>query len=365
MKNKNFIPELLPLPSDCYKLENVITNLMGATTSLTTLNNKLELSKIKSELIMIPLLNQEAVSSTRIEGTQISIDGMFEAQSSDGEANKDIQEAINYINAIEYGRTVVDERRAISKNLIREMHKILMSNGVRGENKTPGLFKNQENFIGSKGSKRENADYIPPGPEHTEALMDNLLDYLNSNVHDDILMLKIAIIHSQFETIHPFLDGNGRIGRVLIPLFLYLKGMTKDPIFFLSKTLEQNQYQYYQNLNVTRWPRNWEKWINFFLEKAIVQSTENCEFIDAMSTLYTSDLNLLKSKHNHHQVEKFLNAIYEAPIFTVKRISEKTGIKYQTCRTYIKTLLEKEVIFKDSQLRNSKYFHYQVLEAIR
>ena len=85
--------------------------------------------------------------------------------------------------------------------------------------------------------------------------------------------------------------------------------MTKDPIFFLSKTLEQNQYQYYQNLNVTRWPRNWEKWINFFLEKAIVQSTENCEFIDAMSTLYNSDLNLLKSKHNHHQVEKFLNAI--------------------------------------------------------
>lgn len=101
-----------------------------------------------------------------------------------------------------------------------------------GENKTPGLFKNQENFIGSKGSKRENADYIPPGPEHTEALMDNLLDYLNSNVHDDILMLKIAIIHSQFETIHPFLDGNGRIGRVLIPLFLYLKGMTM--ILFFS-----------------------------------------------------------------------------------------------------------------------------------
>lgn len=365
MKAKNFIPQYLPLSDGTYDVNSYIGELLEANALFTELKNKIDTSRIDADYLLFPLLNQEAVSSTRIEGTQVTIDEIYEAQSTDKEKNRDNQEALNYIDALTYGEDYVKERGEITKRLIKEMHVKLMANGVRGQYKTPGQFKTQENYIGTQGAKRENAEFIPPGPEHTESLIDNLLEYLNSTVDDDKLLLKTAIIHAQFETIHPFLDGNGRIGRVLIPLFLMHKKALDKPIFFISRTLEKNQFQYYQNLNNTRWPKLWDKWLAFFQESIIRQCRETIELIRNVEALLEEDLELLKKHHSHYQVEKFIQAIYATPIFSISNISRRTGISYQVCRSYTNTLIGNDRIFSNGMRRNTRYYNYKFLDKLR
>lgn len=365
MKAQNFIPQNLPLSNTVYDINIYAGKLIKASTLLNALGHTIGHSKISSEIFMLPLLNQEAASSTRIEGTQVTIDDIYEAQNSDSEKNINNQEALNYIDAIDYGKECIQERGYISKRLLKEMHAILMSNGVRGEKKKPGEFKKTENYIGKKGSKREHADFIPPGPEHTEALIDNLVDYINSEVDDDKILFKTAVIHAQFETIHPFLDGNGRIGRVLIPLFLYYKKEIDSPIFFISKSLEKNQFQYYQNLNATRWNQNWNQWIEFFQENTIRQCEDTISLVRETEQLLKEDLELLKSQHNHYQIEKYIVAVYSSPIFTLKKICDQTGISYQSCRSYTNTLLQENRIFSNNTKRNTRFYNYRFLDKLR
>ncbi|MFB8624975.1 Fic family protein [Enterococcus casseliflavus] len=365
MKGQNYIPEYLPLDGDTYNVSSYVGELLKATQRFTELKETINKSKVNADFLILPLLNQEAVSSTRIEGTQVTIDEIYEAQSADTEKNRNNQEALNYIDALDHGGLYVREHGKITKQLIKEMHVLLMSNGVRGENKTPGLFKTTENFIGSKGSKREHAEFIPPGPDLTEAYIDNLVEYMNSDIDDDKILIKIAIIHAQFETIHPFLDGNGRIGRVLIPLFLMCKKELGRPFFFISKTLEKNQFQYYQNLNQTRWEKNWDKWLSFFQLSVIKQCESTVELIKGVEELLDEDLDLLKQHHRHHQLEKYIQAVYANPIFTINKIAEATGISYQVCRDYTFTLFEQNRIYKNSMQRNTRYYNYRFLEKLR
>lgn len=365
MNSRNYIPKYLPLDKDAYNVSPYVGELLTATQRFTELKETINNSKVDANYLIFPLLNQEAVSSTRIEGTQVTIDEIYEAQSTNKEKNKNNQEALNYIDALSHGEIYVKERGKITKQLIKEMHALLMSNGVRGEKKTPGLFKTTENFIGSRGSKREHAEFIPPGPELTEAYIDNLVEYMNSDIDDDKILIKIAIIHAQFETIHPFLDGNGRIGRVLIPLFLMFKKALNKPFFFISKTLEKNQFQYYQNLNNTRWDNNWDKWLSFFQLSVIKQCDITMELITGIEELLDEDLSLLKDNHRHHQLDKFIQAVYANPIFTINKIAIKTGISYQVCRDYTNTLFKESRIFRNSMRRNTRYYNYRFLEKLR
>lgn len=360
-----FIPDLLPRDLEEFNNLKITGKVITGTSNLAKFNEKIMNLKFDTDLILFPLLNQEAAASTRMEGTQVTIDEMYEVTASTKKENQDINEALNYVKAIKYGKAMLDDTGRFSKRLIKEMHHILMSGNVRGANKNPGEFKNRENYIGKKDSTIENADFIPPGPEHTDALIDNLLEYMNSDIHDEIILEKLSIIHAQFETIHPFLDGNGRIGRVLIPLFIYFKKITSEPIFFLSKHLEKNQYQYHNNLNNTRWPNKWEKWIEFFMDSVIAQSKEGIETIESIKDMYEKDLEILKSNHKHHQVELFLQSVYCNPIYTNKQISEQSGVKYQNCRDYTNTLIENDLIFKDGKKRNTGYYHYRLLNLLR
>ncbi|MFT8323274.1 MAG: Fic family protein, partial [Bacillus sp. (in: firmicutes)] len=221
MSKSIFEPNTLPLDESLIDITYFLDNMLLATEKYTELKGKFDNAKIKPHILLLPLLNQEAVTSTRIEGTQITIDDFFEETNEDEvKRSKNVQEAINYREAIEFAVRGLD-RLPLSIRIIKEMHRILMDKGVRGQNKKPGEFKDRENIIGKKGATRETADFIPPGPDKTMDLMSNLENYLNDERDDANFLVKIAIIHAQFETIHPFLDGNGRIGRVLIPLFLY------------------------------------------------------------------------------------------------------------------------------------------------
>lgn len=367
MKMKPFFPSLLPLEKDCYNIDDVLEILLRAIEKMTELKGVIKNSKLDTSFLILPLLNQEATSSTRIEGTQITIDGVYESQADKVKksTDKNVQEALNYMGALDYGEDYIESKGKMTKGLIREMHKILMSNGVRGGKKNPGEFKKGANYIGAQGAKIENAEFIPPGPEHTEGLIDNLIEYINSDKDDFQYLLKIAVIHAQFETIHPFADGNGRIGRVLIPLFLYQKKVIDVPFFFLSKILEKNQFQYYQRLNDTRWPQKWSQWFVFFLKSVEEQAEETIELVEKLGKLFDRDMEILKTKHKHLQMELFLKEVYSSPIFTAKRIVERAGINYTTCREYINTLLENERISNNRNKRNTIYYHYEILEYLR
>ncbi|QTJ42777.1 Fic family protein [Dolosigranulum pigrum] len=363
-RGQSFVPDLLP-PDDKISIESIVGELIQATSSLKVLGEKIRHTQFDYDILLFPFLTQEAAASTRIENTQVTVDEIYEVTAGDKSSNKDINEAINYMRALEHGKSFLDATGIFSKTLLKDMHYILLSGDVRGSNKNPGQFKSVENYIGKHNAKRNQAEFIPPGPEHTDSLIDNLVDYINSDVDDKKILVKTAIIHSQFETIHPFMDGNGRIGRVLIPLFLYYKGVLPYPLFFLSHTLEQNRFEYYRKLNNTRWEDDFDGWVQFFIRCTLQQTNEYSRLIDSWLELYEEGVKVLKIHHRHHQVEKFMAYVCSNPIFSLRHAEEKTGITYQSCRSYAKTLNDNQIIESDQQKRNKMYYHYEILNLIR
>lgn len=196
---------------------------------------------------------------------------------------------LNYYQALRDG---MDELAVlpISTRLFKAMHVTLMSNDVRGGNRSPGEYRKIQNYIGPEGCTMETATYIPPQPQLVDTYMNNLEIYINNPQDQLDELIQAAIIHAQFETIHPFLDGNGRIGRILIPLYLFSK-----KVIDLSEALERNKHKYYRFLNDTRYKGKWNQWIHFFLEAIILQADKNIRLINDINQLYEHDLDLAQS----------------------------------------------------------------------
>lgn len=361
----NFNPKKLPLEETDINKGSLLHSAVKASTELKGMEAKIESANIENSLLLYPLLNQEAAASTRIENTQVTIDDIYEVTTESKKSTQDIDEALNYISALNYGKEFLDETKSFSKTLIKRLHLELMRGNVRGKSKKPGEFKHIENFIGKENSKKSEAEFVPPGPEQTDGLIENLIDYINSDIDDEIIIIKTAIVHAQFETIHPFLDGNGRIGRVLIPLILYFKGFLSEPSFFLSESLEKNKFEYYKRLNDTRWPNNWTSWINYFLEMTTIQAQKNINFVDQWINQRDHMIKILKTKHNHHQISAFSDHVASQPIFKVTKISKDSGISYQSCLSYTKTLEENGLLFSDEKQRNKTYYNYEILNLLR
>lgn len=241
-----------------------------------------------------------------------------------------------------------------------------MSNGVRGQNGAPGEYRSIQNFIGPEGCTLETATFVPPQPQLVDSYMSNLEKYINNpndNLHS---LVRIAIIHAQFETIHPFLDGNGRIGRILIPLYLYDVNLINSPNLFISEVLEKDKHKYYRLLNGTRKEGNgWNQWIKFFLQSVNKQVIKNINLIEEIDNLYERDLENAMNIINSTNVLDLIKAMFQKPIFNVKTISSLTGIPDTTCRRYLFTLEEEKVIFSDNKMRNRKYYYYNLLDLLR
>ncbi len=227
-----------------------------------------------ASLFLSPLTTREAVLSSRIEGTQASLEEVLRFQAegkAEGEKRDDIREVINYREATETAFERMKEL-PLSERLIKEAHEILLS-GTRGKQKDPGNFRKGQVFIGSPGASIKEARYIPPEAQKIPALFSNLERYMHEQEKD--VLVQLAIVHAQFEIIHPFWDGNGRIGRLLMPLFLYHKQAISTPYFYLSEYLEKNRSRYYDGLNRITENGNWEQWIVFFLRAVAEQSRIN------------------------------------------------------------------------------------------
>jgi len=341
-----------------------IHELIEANKKVAQYQVLLQNTKLPSHLLLNPVMLNEAVQSTKIEGTQVTLDEVLEVEAHSRKNNKDIQEVLNYYHALREG---MDKLAVLplSTRLFKEMHVTLMSNEVRGGNRSPGEYRKIQNFIGPEGCSMETATYIPPQPQLVDTFMNNLEIYINDPRDKLDELIRIAIIHAQFETIHPFLDGNGRIGRILIPLYLFNKKVIDYPNFFLSEALERDKHKYYRYLNDTRYNGDWNQWIQFFLVAIIQQADKNIRLINDVNTLYDHDLDLAQSLINSSGVKKVVDCIFQKPIFTVQTICSSTDLSEATCRRYLNILESNKMIFSDGRQRSKTYYYYNLLDKLR
>ncbi|TDX43018.1 Fic family protein [Orenia marismortui] len=358
-----FKPLELPIEDHIRPLE-FYNELISANTNVGKFQVMLKKSKINEDFLITPLSLQEALQSTKIEGTQVTFDEVLEFDIDKKEKNDDAQEVLNYYEALQYGKQALS-RLPISTRMFKELHQILLSGGVRGESRAPGEYRSIQNFIGPEGCTIKTATFVPPEPQAVNFCMSNLEKYINEPKDDLHPLVRIAIIHAQFETIHPFLDGNGRIGRILIPLYLYDVELIDSPNLFISETLEKDKHKYYRLLNGTRKEEGWNEWIKFFLESVNKQALKNINIVDEIDNLYEKDLEKTMSLINSTNVVDLIKSMFQRPIFDVKTISSIAGIPDTTCRRYLSILEEERIIYSDNKMRNRKYYYYNLLDLLR
>lgn len=358
-----FQPENLPLKNIEW---NQLIDLMGKANRYIARYDGLLQSVINPDVLLAPLRTQEAVLSSKIEGTQATLEEVLEYEAEELTKNHkkgDIWEVLNYRIALNYGRASM-KNRPLSLNSIKQMHSLLMQ-GVRGDSKDPGNFRRIQNYIGSPGSSIENARYIPPTiPVMSEALS-NWEKYMH--LEDKDVLVQLAIVHAQFEIIHPFLDGNGRMGRILIPLFLYYKEIIQEPVFYLSDFLESNRSDYYDALKEITDSGSWTNWIRFFLKAIIVQAEKNIKKTREIINLYESvKLEIVSSTHSQFAIQ-CLDSLFIQPIFSSRNIEKNSGIPRSSVARLLNTLVENGIIViseKGAGRRPTIYSFRRILKII-
>ena len=349
---KSFLPS--PLPPEITMDDELVTLLIEANKKLSALEGIT--SHIPSmKLFTSMYVRKEALMSSQMEGTQATLEDVFDP-TVDVNANRDVSDVVNYIKATEYALKRL-EMLPLCNRLIRETHAVLMEN-VRGQEKSPGEFKVTQNWIGGTGSTLKNARYIPPNPDDTVECMSELEKYINSDDSLDIL-IQAALIHYQFETIHPFLDGNGRVGRLLITLFLMEKRLLTSPALYISYFLKSNRIEYYDRMTEVRSKGNYEQWIKFFL-RAVAESADDAIYtVNALHKLHEDNLARLDGLGRRKQnAIRLFGYIEENPIIEIGKTAEALDLSYNTVSSAIKTLCELSILTEGSIEKRSKTFVY-------
>ncbi len=331
-----YIPNELPLKGLDYK--RLFAYVGEANAALARYDGLLQ-GLVNPAILLSPITTQEAVLSSKIEGTQATLDEVLEHDAGiqmDEQKTQDIHEVINYRKALSIASEEL-EHRSMSLSLIKSIHAVLLDS-VRGKDKTPGAFRIKQNWIGAAGCKIEEASFVPVSPLNLQADLDAWIAYVQSEDIDSLLQM--AVVHAQFELIHPFLDGNGRIGRLLIPLFLYQKKKLASPMFYLSAYLEANRDEYYAALNGISSKQDWNGWIAFFLKGIALQADENAVKVRAMQSLYDDmKQHIVDITHSQHSI-KILDALFTRPIFKTSELVKHTGIPKQTLMPLIRQIRE-------------------------
>lgn len=293
-------------------------------------------------VLLSPLTTQEAVLSSRIEGTQATIGEVFEfeAEGEPGDESTpkkaDIHEVLNYRAALAEASRLLDEL-PLSQRLIRLTHARLMQ-GVRGRNKDPGEYRRIPNWIGPEGCTIEQARFIPCSAETLPAAMDAWERYIHDPAPDALIQL--AVVHAEFEAIHPFLDGNGRLGRLIIPLFLKSKGLLSAPNFYLSEYLESHRDEYYERLLAVSRDGDWTGWCAFFLRAIIEQASTNQAKAQAIHTLYSARKDWMVEATRSQYGVRALDWFFSRPIFVASDFVARAGIPEPTARRILRLVRE-------------------------
>lgn len=340
----SYIPDQLPLTNLDYRL---LLPLVGQANAALARYDGLLQSIPNPAVMLSPLTTQEAVLSSKIEGTQATVDEVLEQEAGllkEGEKFQDIQEISNYRQALYAAREHLKDY-PIRLGFVRELHRILMSS-VRGQDKTPGEFRKDQNWIGKHGCSMEQASFVLPNPLQLPLHLQAWEKYLDS---DDVdFLLQTAVVHAQFELLHPFKDGNGRIGRILIPLFLYQKRALSQPMFYLSEYLETHREEYYQRLKAISADGDWSAWLAFFLRAIATQAAQNSTRVTAIQVLYEEmKLAIQAATHSQYTVH-VLDAIFNKPIFRssdlTSRLFREFGIHEKTTPGLLRQMKEAGIL---------------------
>lgn len=358
-----FHPSMLPIDSELIKTDIFLDELIDASTSLEVYKEKIKDSKLDRAWFLPTLQQKEALASSMIEGTQATLDGVLVNRVVPDKKDVDIQEVLNYDAATEYGYRYL-KRGDFDKDFILDLHKILLSGKVRKQTDQIGKFRTHQNYVGTMGRKRE-ITYTPPEPEMVEKLIDNLIEYIEKPKDNYRSLVRIAIIHAQFETIHPFMDGNGRVGRILIPLYLYYVEQIDMPCFFVSEALERDKLKYYTLLNNIRNKNEWSEWIKFFLVTVKNQCDKYIRMISDINLLYEKDLEKASGLVRTGNMRTLINLLYKYPIVNSSTIAQCSDIPSATINRYLNVLVDADILYTDDKSRNRTYFYYDLLNILR
>ncbi|MFH1984479.1 MAG: Fic family protein [Pseudomonadota bacterium] len=311
-----------------------------------------------TSLFLYMYVRKEAVLSSMIEGTQSSLSDllMFELDQQPGVPLDDVREVSNYVAALDHGLRLLKEGLPLTLRLFREIHGVLLTKG-RGSNQTPGAFRRSQNWIG--GTRPGNAAFVPPPAEAVLECMSKLERFLHDQPEPTPVLLKAALAHVQFETIHPFLDGNGRLGRLLVTLLLCEQKVLREPMLYLSLYFKTHRQYYYELLNNVRMTGDWEAWLDFFAEAVIVTATQAVETAQQLLDLSNQDRDKISGLGRAAaSTLRVHRALMERPIATSGWLVEKTGITSATVNKTLVHLVQLGIVKELTARRRNRLFSY-------
>lgn len=357
-----YIPDKLPIES--LDWNNLFGLVVDANRELARYDGILQ-GIVNPAVLLSPLTTQEAVLSSKIEGTRATLEEVLEYEASPKKENpkqEDIQEIINYRQAMWHAVDSLKEK-PINLNLIKEIHSVLLDS-VRGRNKARGELRRFQVWIGRPGASIEEATFVPPDPLYLMEYLTNLENYIHYEERDRLVQL--AIVHAQFEIIHPFLDGNGRVGRILIPLFLYEKELLNKPMFYISGYLEANRDIYYAKLRAITEEKDWTGWIQFFLTAIFKQAKDNSNKAKAILRLYEEMKEKITAVTRSQFSINAIDTLFKLPIFNTGDFVEFSKIPNQSAFRILTVLKENEIIstLQEAKGRNPAVLEFPALLSI-
>ena len=354
-----FIPADLP-PDPAIQLSSTLISLLSdADRALGRLDGSIQ-TLPNPDLFVFMYVRKEAVLSSQIEGTQSSLQDLLSAEAEifSPERPRDVREVVNYLSAMNYGLERLNDL-PFSIRLLREIHDTLLQDG-RGAHLTPGELRRSQNWIGPAGCTINEAVFVPPPPHEVPRALGGLESFLHSE-SDLPQLLQIGLAHAQFETIHPFLEGNGRIGRLLITFLLRQRGILQYPVLYLSHFFKQHRSEYYELLQGVRDDGAWEQWLAFFLRGVASvgrEATETSRRIIALREEHRNAVtsHLGRAAGNGHRV---LEQLYQRPILSVQNIQALTGTSFAAANTMTSRLVDLGILHEITGNRRNRLFHYQ------
>ncbi len=360
-----FVPEPLP-PAPALQLTGARQALLERATLALGRLDSVALLLPDPQLFLYAYVRREAVLSSQIEGTQSSLSDLllFELDELPGVPFDDVVEVSNYVAALEHGMARLSEGFPLCNRLLREMHERLMARG-RGSDKLPGEFRRSQNWIG--GTRPGNAHFVPPPPAEVDACMAALETFLHAGearegaaAHDELpVLLKAALAHVQFETIHPFLDGNGRLGRLLIAMLLHDGGVLRQPLLYLSLYFKQHRAVYYELLDGVRAEGDWEAWVDFFLEGVEQTAHGAVDTARRLVDLFQQDAQRAQAEAGRNaSVLRVLDALRHRPLCSLRQIAASAGISFPTASKAMLALVEMGIARELTGQRRNRVFVY-------
>ncbi len=369
IKNKaghlSFIPNELP-PKIIYD-ESMAALISEASLQLGNLSGMGKLVP-NPRLFIRPYLRREAVSSSKIEGTQASILDVFRFEAGGMAGGKEarekrVAEVVNYVDALDECLRDVKKGAQINLQMIKKAHKILMQD-VRGQELQPGEFRKAQNWIGVEGTKIEDATYVPPPPEHLSELLVGLEKFIQNPPGRISVLVQCAMLHYLFEAIHPFNDGNGRIGRLLIPVLLAQRGLLDQPLLYLSAYIERNKTEYYSLLLNVSQKSMWLEWIKFFLHGVIQQASAAVHNIQQLMMLKGAYDQKLMSKKASGSVTRLVDYLFSNPIITIPSAAAHLQISYPPAKNAVEYLKEIGILVEQGEKARGRMFVGHEIMAI-